>query len=102
MPSVKTLYSQLMWLLALLQPLLTMGSLITLQTCFQWVGYCHFESSSCVSHLLLLIALQTWVILLCLLLGLELLCDAAIMHATEQFIWDLRDFNLISLGVQEL
>lgn len=89
-------------LLTLLQLFLAMGSLITLKTCFHCIGYCHFESTSWVSHHFLLIALQTSVILLCLLLPIKLLCDVAIMHAIAQFSLDLRDFSLISQGVQEL
>lgn len=88
--------------LTVLHLFLAMGSLITLKTCFHCIGYCHFESTSWVSHRFLLIALQTCVILLCLLLLIKPLCDAAIMHATAQFILDLRDLNLISQGVQEL
>lgn len=79
-----------------------MGSLTTLKTRFHCIGYCHVESTSWVSHHFLLIALQTCVILLCFLLLIKLLCDAAIMHATAQFILDLRDLNLISQGVHEL
>lgn len=79
-----------------------MGSLIALKTCLYFIGYCCFESARWVSHHFLLIALQTCMTLLCLLLLIKLLCDAALMHATEQFILHLRDLNLISPGVEEL
>lgn len=79
-----------------------MGSLITLETRFRCIGYCHFESASRVSHRFLPIAPQTCLILLRLPLLIKLLCDAAVMHAAAQFILDLRDLNLISRGVQEL